>query len=67
MRSRLDIALKCCEESVIWKTMESFLLKTTECLQQTRQFEEKVTILKQKDDEFFKGRGGHAKNSSTVT
>jgi hypothetical protein len=41
------------KESVIWKTMESFLLKTKECLYKTRQFEEKVAILKQKDDEFF--------------
>ncbi len=33
--------------------MGSFLLKTKECLYQTRQFEVKVVILKQKDDEFF--------------
>jgi hypothetical protein len=44
---------KCCEESVIWKTMDSFLLKTKECLDQTRQYEERVGILKQEDDEFF--------------
>ncbi len=45
--------------------MESFLLKTKECLYQTRQFKEKVAILKQKDDEFFvKEELAMAKNSS---